>query len=451
MSSRWSALIRRAALPVAAVGLLLPEAAWASGGDPVMPVLLLLAVVLVAARVGGELAVRAGQPAVLGELLGGVLLGNLDLLGVPFLAHAAEDHVLSVLASLGAVLLLFEVGLESTVRDMMRVGIPATIVAVVGVVVPFALGFGLAELWMPERGVYVAMFLGATLTATSVGITARVLRDLGRAQSAEARVVLGAAVVDDVLGLVILAVVSGVIAAADRGGSASWVDVGVVFAKAAVFLFGALALGGWASPRLFTLVGRFRGDGMLLPTALAFAFLMSWIAGWIGLAPIVGAYAAGLVLEPIHYEDLAHREKVELEDLVRPVAALFVPVFFVRMGLQVDLASFASVEVLGMGAILTGVAIVGKLATGLVVGKGLDRLTIAVGMVPRGEVGLIFANVGLTMTIGGARIIDPGLYSAIVVMVIATTFVTPIALRSVLARADRLRGAISVDDSPPVA
>jgi Kef-type K+ transport system membrane component KefB len=414
-------------------------------------VLLELLIVMLAAKLGGDLVERFGQPAVLGELVGGVLLGNLDLSGITLLEHAAADHTFAVLASLGAVLLLFEVGLESTVRDMMRVGVSATVVAVVGVVVPFALGFLVAELWMPERGPYVALFLGATLTATSVGITARVLKDLGRGQTGEARVILGAAVVDDVLGLVILAVVSGVVVAADKGGDASWVAIGLVFAKAAVFLLGALALGSWVSPRLFQLVGRFRGDGLLLPTALAFAFVLAWIAGKIGLAPIVGAYAAGLVLEPVHYEDLAHREEVELEDLVRPVAALFVPVFFVRMGMQVDLATFASVEVLGMGAILTAVAIVGKLVTGLVVGRGLDRLTIAVGMVPRGEVGLIFANVGLTTTLGGRPIVDAGLYAAIVLMVIATTFVTPIALRGVLARADRLRGAISVDNPPPAA
>lgn len=427
---------------VLAAAVAAPAVAWASSGaDPVMPVLVLLAVILVAARVGGELAVRLGQPAVLGELVGGVLLGNLDLVGYQGLAHAADDTVLSVLASLGAVLLLFEVGLESTVRDMMRVGLTATIVAVVGVVAPFALGMALAELWMPERGLYVAMFLGATLTATSVGITARVLRDLGRGTSPEARVILGAAVVDDVLGLVILAVVSGIIGAADHGGGASAGDIAWVLGKAGLFLFGALAIGSWASPKLFTVVGRFRGDGLLLPTALAFAFLLAWGAGSLGLAPIVGAYAAGLVLEPVHYEGLSAREEHELEDLVHPVAALFVPVFFVRMGMQVDLASFATPEVLGMGAILTAVAIVGKFVCGLAVRAPLDRLTVAVGMVPRGEVGLIFANVGLTMTIGGERIIDAGLYSAIVLMVIATTFVTPILLRVVLARADRRQGA----------
>jgi Kef-type K+ transport system membrane component KefB len=411
-------------------------AAEAEGhADPVAVVALWLVVVLLGAKLGGDLAVRVGQPAVLGELLVGVVLGNLALVGFAGLEPIESDAFIDMFARVGVLILLFEVGLESTVDQMLKVGWSALLVAALGVLMPFLLGWGVGAWLLPEQGPYVHAFLGATLTATSVGITARVLKDLGRSQSVESRVILGAAVIDDVLGLVILAVVSGVIVAADRGGSLQPLDVVVTLAKAAGFLVGALVLGALLSPRLFSFASRLRAHGVLLATALAFCFLLSWLANAIGLAPIVGAFAAGLILEHAHFRDFENRGEHRLEDLIQPIAAFLVPVFFVVMGMRTDLRSFAQPGVLGLAAALTVAAIVGKQICSLgVLDRGVDRLSVGIGMVPRGEVGLIFANIGLGLSIAGQRIIDEAVYSAVVVMVIVTTMVTPPALKWSLGR-----------------
>lgn len=403
--------------------------------DPVTSVVLGLAVILAAAKLVGHIAVRLGQPAVLGELIAGLALGAAHYLGIPWFAGLDTNPSIDILASLGVIVLLFEVGLDSTVPDMMRVGVSSLAVAVVGVVTPFVLGWGVGALLLPDRGPYVHAFLGAILTATSVGITARVLRDLGRSRGPEARVILGAAVIDDVLGLVILAVAGGVIAAADAGQALSYRQSALILIKVVVFLFGALALGVYLSPRVFRLAARLHGAGVLLATALVFCFVLAFLAGRIGLAPIVGAYAAGLILEDVHVRDFADRGEQPLGDLIQPISSFLVPIFFVLMGMRVDLGAFANVEVLGLAALLTVAAIAGKQACSLaVIGRPIDRLTVGIGMIPRGEVGLIFANVGLGLTIGGAPLIDRGVFSAVVIMVIVTTMLTPPALKWSLAR-----------------
>ena len=237
------------------------------------------------------------------------------------------------------------------------------------------------------------------------------------------------------LGLVILSVVTVVIAAADRGGSLAAGDVLITLAKAVGFLVGSLLLGVLLSKRLFFLASKLRARGVLLATGLAFCFFLSWISGLIGLAPIVGAFAAGLILEDIHYRDFVDRGEHGLEDLIHPISSFLVPIFFVVMGMRTDLKSFLQPGVLGLAAALTVVAILGKQACSLgVMGKGIDRLTIGFGMIPRGEVGLIFANIGLTLSVGGQRIIDESTFSAVVVMVIVTTMVTPPALKWSLGR-----------------
>lgn len=406
--------------------------------DPVAFVALALAVILVAAKLGGHVAQRIGQPAVLGELLVGIVLGNLGLSGVDWLEPIKSDGTIDVLARLGVIILLFEVGLESTVREMLHVGGRALLVAVLGVVVPWLLGWAVGVALLPGHSVYVHLFLGAILTATSVGITARVFRDLGRSQSAEARIILGAAVIDDVLGLVILAVVAGLITAADTGTSLSIGAIGLVLGKAALFLVGALWLGLAISPRLFAAGARLRGESVLLVIALAFCFLLSWLAAEIGLAAIVGAYAAGLILEPAHYRAFADKGERSLEELLRPIASFLVPVFFVVIGMRVDLMAFARADVVGLAAVLTLAAVAGKQVCGLgALGTSLDGLSIGIGMVPRGEVGLIFASLGLGLSVRGEQVIDAGLYAAVVMMVMLTTLVTPPALKWSLGRADR--------------
>ena len=394
-----------------------------------------LAIILAAAKLGGDLATRARQPAVLGELVAGVLLGNLGLIGITGLQGLATNPTLDALAQVGVIILLFEVGLESTVRDMLKVGATALLVATLGVIAPFALGWWVGALLLPGDGPYAHAFLGATLTATSVGITARVLRDLGKGATPEARVILGAAVVDDVFGLVILAVLSGLITAANAGTPMAYGSVGLIVAKAIVFLCGAIAVGLVASPRLFGLASRLQGRGVLLATALVICFALSWVASLIGLAAIVGAYAAGLVLEDVHYRPFTERGERPLGELLQPVGAFLVPLFFVLMGMRVDLTAVAGKEILELAALLTVAAIIGKQACALgAFGGRLDRLTIGLGMIPRGEVGLIFANIGLGLTIAGMPVIAGTTYSAIVIMVIVTTLVTPPALRWSLER-----------------
>jgi len=403
--------------------------------DPIAFVALALAVILGMAKLGGHLAERIGQPAVLGELLAGVLLGNLHFLGLTGLEAVKTNTTIDTLARLGVILLLFEVGLESTVRDMLQVGLRSLVVAVLGVVAPWLLGWGVGALMLPQHSEYAHVYLGAVLTATSVGITARVLRDLGRAQTPEARIILGAAVIDDVLGLVILAVVGGLIAAANAGSALSWADVALIIGKAVVFLFGALSLGLWLSPRVFRLTARLRGRGILLATSLVFCLLLAWLAAEIGLAPIVGAYAAGLILERAHYRHFTQKGEHQLEELIHPITSFLVPVFFVLVGMGVDLSAFGNREVLGFAGLLTIAAVIGKQLCALGgVGARLDSISIGIGMIPRGEVGLIFANIGLRLAINGEPVIDRGVYSAVVIMVMLTTLVTPPLLQWSLAR-----------------
>ena len=422
-----------------AAALLVAGNGWASEtgghGGTVAGVVIFLAVILVAAKLGGDLAARLGQPAVLGELLVGVVLGNLSWTGFTGLEPIKHNASIEMLAGLGVLILLFEVGLESTVRQMMQVGVSSLLVAVIGVATPFALGWGVGVFFLPGASPYVYAFLGATLCATSVGITARVLQDLNRSTSREARVILGAAVIDDVLGLVILAVVTGVIAAADTGRELTWSAVSMILIKAGVFLAGSLTLGAYLSPKLFQMASRLRARGVLLAISLSFCFLLSWLADAVGLAPIVGAFSAGLILEDLHYRDFMDRGEHHLSHLIEPISAFLAPVFFVLMGMHTDLGSFARPGVIGFAAILTLAAVLGKQFCGLgAVGKGYDRLSIGIGMIPRGEVGLIFANIGMGLTLGGQKIMEPTTYSAVVVMVIVTTMITPPALQWSLAR-----------------
>jgi len=404
-------------------------------GDPVAPLVLALAVILVAAKLGGDLATRIGQPSVLGELAVGVVLGNLAVLGYDGLEPIKQDATINMLASVGVLILLFEVGLESTIAQMMQVGRSAFLVATLGVVAPFLLGWGVSAWLMPDHSMYLHVFIGATLCATSVGITARVFKDLDRSQSKESRVILGAAVIDDVMGLVILSAVTGLIVSADQGSPFTLGTVLWPLGKAVVFLAAALSLGAALTPKLFSFASRLRARGVLLALGLSFCFLLSWLANTIELAPIVGAFAAGLILEPVHYRDFVGRGEHGLEELVHPIASFLVPIFFVLMGMRTDLRSFAQPGVVGLAAALTIAAILGKQACSLgVIGKGVDRLTVGIGMIPRGEVGLIFANIGLGLHVGGERIVDAATFSAIVVMVIVTTMATPPALKWSLGR-----------------
>ena len=422
----------RPLFPLLAIGTLLAHSALAAGGGEhgmnMLPVLEALAIILVLARLGGALFERFSLPAVLGELLAGIAIGNLGLLG--FHGFDALRHVPTVeaLAQIGVLFLLFQVGLESDIGKMAAVGVSATLVAVLGVVAPMLLGLGVSELFLKDHHILSHWFVGATLAATSVGITARVLGDLGRSASVEGRIILGAAVIDDVLGLVVLAVVTGLIQAADAGAAFDPTVLAVIVGKALGFLIVAVVVGRWLSRVTFRFAARLPGEGMLLSFALAFCFLLAWLAGKAGLAPIVGAFAAGLVLEDVHYEALRDRdpERRDLLHLLQPLSGFLVPVFFVLMGMSVDLSVFGQPGVLGFAAALTVAAVIGKQVCSLgVLGTGVDRFAVGLGMIPRGEVGLIFASIGRTLTIGGERVVDDMVYSAVIVMVAVTTLVTP--------------------------
>jgi Kef-type K+ transport system membrane component KefB len=406
------------------------EAAGPEHDNPVAPVLVGMLVMLVGAKLAGRAAERLGQPAVLGELLAGIALGNVALFGWHGLEFLATDAGLRVLAELGVILLLFEVGLESDLAEMKAVGWSSLLVACLGVVTPFLLGWGVSAWFLPEQQTLVHVFVGATLCATSVGITARVLADLGRLQDRESKIILGAAVLDDVLGLVVLAVVTGAIQATNQGADLDALSVGAIMGKALAFLLGAVLIGGWASRRLLRLAARLEVGGMLLVASLGFCLLLSWLANLMGLATIVGAFAAGLILDEVSFHDARQQQERSLADLLQPIATILVPIFFVRMGVEVDLRAFGRGEVLGFAALITVAAILGKLACAFgVLERGLDRLAVAVGMLPRGEVGLIFAGIGAQLLLHGERVIDTNVFSAVVVMVIATTVLAPPLLK----------------------
>jgi Kef-type K+ transport system membrane component KefB len=384
---------------------------------------LVLATMLVAAKLLGELAERIGQPAVLGELVAGVLLGGSALGVVPTSGSAAE--VVHVFAQLGVVLLLFEIGLETDLREMFRVGPASLSVATVGVILPFALGFAYWA-YVPHAAsggstdlTTAAIFLGATLTATSVGITARVLSDLGRLNTQEAKIIIGAAVLDDVIGLVILTIVSGMAA----GAAVSAFGIMRVSAVAVGFLVTAVLAGRFMVPRLFDLVVRMRVRYVLLVFACAFALGLSALAALAGSALIIGAFAAGLILSGTNQFDTIERE-------VRPVASIFTPIFFVSVGASVNLRLLDPTQqgntgLLGVAAALTVLAIIGKVAAGWAAPwVRFRRIVVGVGMVPRGEVGLIFADIGRR-----AGVLDEAVFGAVLLMIMVTTFVAPPALK----------------------
>ncbi len=409
-------------------------------GGPVLGILISLVVILLAAKLGGDVFERFEQPAVLGELILGMLIGNLHLVGIDIFEPFKHDLTLEVLAELGVIILLFEVGLESSVREMMKVGLASFMVAVFGVITPFFLGWGVGYVFLPDASIYVHIFIGATLTATSVGITARVLQDVGKIKSREAKIILGAAVIDDILGLVILAVVAGIIAAVGSGhgdGASSGMILWIIL-KAVLFVVGAIVIGSVILPTYFNLAIRLRVKGVFLSFCLLICFALAFIAGKVGLAPIVGAFAAGLILDEIQYTRFREKGERDIKHLIEPISVFLVPIFFVRMGMMVDLTTFVHIEILGFAAVLTLAAIVGKQACSLAIfDRKTNRIAIGLGMIPRGEVGLIFAGIGAKLILDGQPVISASVYSAIVIMVVITTLVTPPALKASLLRGEK--------------
>ena len=368
--------------------------------------LLAFASALLGAKLLGELSERLGQPAVLGELLAGVLLGPSVLGLVPLTGSVL------LLAEIGVILLLFEVGLETDLEELARVGGPALVVALVGMALPFLGGFFLTR--AVGQPALTAIFVGAALTATSIGITARVLTELKALATREGQIILGAAIADDVLGLVVLAVVSRI---AGPGG----VDMALVLSATGLavgFLALALVLGIPVGRWLIGIVGRANVRGVLGAASVAFALLVALAAKKAGSAEIVGAFATGLVLARTN-------RRHDISQAVKPVVDVFAPLFFVAVGAQVNVAlvnpfvagNRASL-LLALG--LTLVGFLGKFAAGFCAWGKVRRAFIGAGMVPRGEVGLVFASLGKA-----TGMLPEGVFVAVVLAVFATTFLAP--------------------------
>jgi Kef-type K+ transport system membrane component KefB len=410
-------------------------------------VLLSLVVIYLASKIGGEISQRLNLPPVLGELVGGVIVGISALHTIVFAdsglpASAAgimsvlqwiyqftpavassvfesQSEVISVLAELGVIILLFEIGLECDLRQLKEVGVQAVVVACVGVAAPFAAGtVGLMTIF--HVAAIPAIFAGAALTATSIGITSKVLSELGQLKSTEGQIIVGAAVIDDVLGIIVLAVV----ASLAKTGEIDVSNVIYLIVSATVFLIGSILLGGIFNQAFITIVKGLKTRGNIVITAFTFAFFMAFIGNAIHLEAILGAFAAGLVLDETDARN-------ELDELIKPIADLLVPIFFVTVGARADLGVLnpaipANQSGLLIAVFLIAIAIIGKVITGWVVfgQPDINRLAIGVGMIPRGEVGLVFAGIG---SASGA--IDKPLEVAIILMVILTTFLAPPFLR----------------------
>lgn len=401
-----------------------------------------LVLALFVAKISGEIAERFHQPAVLGELVAGILVGTSVLGGasaLPGISHLVIDgsnELLKTMGEVGAVLLLFEAGLESDIAELRRLGGAALWVAIVGMVIPFFLGLGVAMLL--HQPMSTAVFLGAALTATSVGITARTFADLKLSGTVEAKIVLGAAVADDIFGLILLAIISGIYA---TGGQEARSPL-LVAGSALLFLVASLTIGLYLAPWILKQVARMKTRAALSTSALILCFSFAVLGSLLGgLAPIVGAFAAGLVLARTEH-------RVHFEEKIKPVADLFIPLFFVMMGAAMPLSGLnpftaSGRQTLAITAGLSFVAVIGKILSGYTLPmRGVSRSLIGIGMVPRGEVGLIFASIGMSK-----GLMAKDLFTTIVMTVMVTTFVTPPLLKMV---SNRKSSAFSLEDPTTV-
>lgn len=333
-----------------------------------------------------------------------------------FLNNFLNANYTLLFSSLGVLLLLFMVGLEVSSAEMIKMGSVSFSVATMGVVFPFVLGYLVADFLIPEiQDQNVAIFVGATLAATSIGITARVFKDTNSLQLKESKLVLGAAVIDDIMGLILLAIVSGLV----TSGNIDITEIIVIVAKALLFLVFVFVTERYFLRHVVKFFGFFAGRNTFLLFPFTLLLLFAWLSSVIGLASIVGAFCAGLVLRDDLFKKFK-RDHQTLEDLIAPIEGIFAPVFFVLMGFQVDVMAFANWDVLLAGLMLTVVAIVGKLLAGMFLKKDYDKLLVGIGLVPRGEVGLIFASIGKSI-----GVLNDELFAVVIIVVILTTLVTP--------------------------
>jgi Kef-type K+ transport system membrane component KefB len=433
--------------------------------DPIAPVILGVTSILFFAIIGRFLARKIDQPTVLGELLMGILIGNVAwYLGVDLIAVLREGprvfevvnqtlagtpidevaasifgnekgqeivrvitgpkggHVMQVAQTVdvfsryGVIFLLFMVGLETNLDEMRQVGAPSIRVAIIGVVVPIVLGFEAAELLRPDMTLDSKLFVAATLGATSVGITANILKEMGRSGSRESHIILGAAICDDILGLIILAVVSGIVVS----GSVDITDIVSVVLVSVLFLVAAVALGPSIVRFAANILGKLDIVEAKMFTSYLFVMVLAWAANLAGLATIIGAFAAGIILSDHFFREheVSSGKYVSIRELIMPLEVILVPIFFILMGIQVKIESFLSWPVVITAGGLLVAAVLGKLASGLGADRKANRWVIGIGMLPRGEVGLVFAAIGRTL-----GVIDDAIFSAIVLMIVVTTLI----------------------------
>lgn len=441
--------------------------------DPVAPVILWVTLIFFCGVMGRFIAKRYNQPGVLGELLMGVLVGNLcyysglqlavvlregsslfsimgDLLSglsLPQAVHAVVPdtynanqiitalsghdgmelvkvaYIVDIFSRYGVMFLLFMVGLESSIAELKHTGRQSVQVALIGVFAPMALGLLVTYYLLPQASFQADLFVAATLSATSIGITARVLKDLQQLHSREAKTILGAAMIDDILGLIILAVVSSLVIK----GVIDLFQISQVIAQAVMFFFASIMLGPWVLRKMVRLLQPLQLWEIKLFTAFLFLMSLAWLASIVQLATIIGAFVAGLIIHDGFFELDEQNDKpvLTVQNLVTPLEAILAPLFFMLIGIQVKIETFLDWHVLVIAAGLLFAAIVGKLLSGLGAKRGDDRLLIGIGMLPRGEVGLVFASIGRVL-----GVISDQLFSAIILMIIVTTFIAPVWLKS---------------------
>lgn len=458
---------------------MLAEAADGSHTDPVASVIFGVGVMFLFSVLGRWSAERLHQPSVLGELMMGILLGNICwFFGLPLMAVLREGpaiytitsdllhgasireavaasvpnphyaaqvlaalqgadgvdimkiaYVLDIFSRFGVIFLLFMVGLESSVDELKRTGRESVRVAVIGVLAPMLLGFLTAGLLVPEASFAANLFVGATLSATSIGITAKVLREMNQLRSREAHIIIGAAMLDDVLGLVVLALVSSMV----LNGRVEWLDLLQVIALAILFFGGVLSFGPWVvrrSARFFAFLKPWEAK---LVVCFLFLMLLSWLATRVELAAIIGAFAAGMIINEGFFESSEPRaDTLKIQQVLFPLEALLAPLFFMLTGIQVKLESFFNGRVILLALGLLFAAVIGKLISGYGAARRDDRLLVGMGMLPRGEVGLVFASIGRAL-----GVMPDALFSAIILMVAVSTLLAPPLLKMRIARTTR--------------
>jgi Kef-type K+ transport system membrane component KefB len=417
-------------------------------------ILIVIAAILVAAKIF-HLIEKIKQPPVVGELVAGISLGNLALLGFMFFQGATHHPVIEFMAELGVILLLFQIGLESNVKELTKVGVKSLGVGLIGAVVPFLLGtYVVGPLLLPGLSQATYLFLGASLAATSVGIAARIFKDLKLMKLQAAKIVIGAAVIDDILGLILLAVISGLV----TSGEITVGGIGITLFKSFAFLFGSVAVGQLFAPYISrSLASINTGTGSKFTLAISFALFFAGAAQLIGLEPIIGAFAAGLALDPVHFKYFAdpeivkdikdhikdksakiqtelktvltHHSEHSIEDIINPLVLFFAPIFFVVTGMGVDIGQLLSIQTLLLAAAISIVAVFGKAISGFFLPAD-QRWVVGLAMVPRGEVGLIFAAIGQQL-----GVLPDQVFSVVVLTVLITTVVGPMLLTGALARA----------------